>query len=422
MKHKGIIYLSLLMGMTLQQAKAESQDNSALNEKIIKLQQQIDYLMEQQNLNKNNSLDKVTDLTQNKTSNIEKPVTADQTKIKFYGNIRVDAAYDFEDSTRSIANKTGSIPLDNSNSTSKSLNVSAATSRVGVDIVKPTSKGDLVGKLEADFMGSGGDNGNGSVRVRHAYISLGNWLIGQTTSPFVNSDTAPSLVDFTGAMGTGTQRNIQIRYQHVVDAKQKLLVALEGGDVENKNVEGGSRLPALTMRYEFKNPNLLVQLHGMLHENRAIYNANEEQTKLAWGAGLGTKYKLSENDAIVFNYYHIAGDNRYMLYSKDNDAFYFDQNRMYLSEFDSVELGYMRKWNENLRSSLSAGSLVYKDSDFSENNLNQNKRLINASVNLFWTPVEKVDLGVEYTYGKREIFSDLDGKLSRINLLGRYNF
>ncbi len=109
------------------------------------------------------------------------------------------------------------------------------------------------------------------------------------TSPFVNSDTAPSLVDFTGAMGTGTQRNIQIRYQHIVDAKQKLLVALEGGDVENKNIEGGSRFPALTMRYEFKNPNLLVQLHGMLHENRAISNANEKQTKLAWGVGLGTK-------------------------------------------------------------------------------------------------------------------------------------
>ncbi|MDO7325352.1 DcaP family trimeric outer membrane transporter, partial [Acinetobacter baumannii] len=52
----------------------------------------------------------------------------------------------------------------------------------------------------------------------------------------------------------------------------------------------------------------------------------------------------------------------------------------------------------------------------------QNKRLINASVNLFWTPVEKVDLGVEYTYGKRETFSNLEGKLSRINLLGRYNF
>ncbi|MDR9736264.1 DcaP family trimeric outer membrane transporter, partial [Acinetobacter baumannii] len=36
MKYKGIISLSLLMSITLQQAKAESEDNSVLNEKIIK--------------------------------------------------------------------------------------------------------------------------------------------------------------------------------------------------------------------------------------------------------------------------------------------------------------------------------------------------------------------------------------------------
>jgi len=57
MKYKGIISLSLLMSITLQQAKAESEDNSALNEKIIKLQQQIDYLMERQNLNQNNGFE-----------------------------------------------------------------------------------------------------------------------------------------------------------------------------------------------------------------------------------------------------------------------------------------------------------------------------------------------------------------------------
>lgn len=84
MKYKGIISLSLLMSMTLQQAKAESEDNSALNEKIIKLQQQIDYLMERQNLNQNSGLNKVPELSQNKTSNTDKPVSAEQTKIKFY--------------------------------------------------------------------------------------------------------------------------------------------------------------------------------------------------------------------------------------------------------------------------------------------------------------------------------------------------
>lgn len=74
MKYKGIISLSLLMSITLQQAKAESEDNSALNEKIIKLQQQIDYLMERQNLNQNNGLNKAPELSSNKTSNTDKPV------------------------------------------------------------------------------------------------------------------------------------------------------------------------------------------------------------------------------------------------------------------------------------------------------------------------------------------------------------
>ncbi|MDF7864119.1 DcaP family trimeric outer membrane transporter, partial [Acinetobacter baumannii] len=82
MKYKGIISLSLLMSITLQQAKAESEDNSVLNEKIIKLQQQIDYLMERQNLNQNNRLNKAPELSPNKTSNTDKPVSADQTKIK----------------------------------------------------------------------------------------------------------------------------------------------------------------------------------------------------------------------------------------------------------------------------------------------------------------------------------------------------
>ncbi len=85
-------------------------------------------------------------------------------------------------------------------------------------------------------------------------------------------------------------QELSVIYRSVINtlliAKQKILVALEGGDVENKNVEGGSRFPALTMRYEFKNPNLLVQLHGMLHENRAISNANESKLNLLGGSGI----------------------------------------------------------------------------------------------------------------------------------------
>ena len=423
MNYKGIL-LSLSVVVPLQQINAETTDDVAiLNEKLAKMQQQIDFLTANQKLSEAKQPSIKTSENKANSVNNEKSTVIGQTKLKFYGNIRVDAAYDFKGSTHSIANKTGSVPLNESHPTHDSLNVSAATSRFGVEVSKPTALGELAGKLEADFMGSGGDNGNGSVRVRHAYFSLGNWLIGQTTSPFVNNETAPSLVDFTGAMGTGTQRNVQVRYQQLLTSKQKILVALEGGDIEHSNVEGGSRFPALTMRYDLKDQNYLIQLHGLLHEVRAITDTKDEKKELAWGLGLGTKYNITDKDALFLNYYHVVGDNHYMLYSKDNDAFYFDNNKLYLSEFDSAQLGYMHKWNKDFRSSFSVASLWYNDdSVFAEQNLDQNEKLVNASANLFWTPVEKVDFGIEYTYGKRTTFSNLEGNLSRVNFLARYNF
>ena len=173
-----------------------------------------------------------------------------QTQVKLYGNVRVDAAYDFKGTTGGINNKTGQVPLNNDNPTEDSLNVSAAPTRIGLDIARQTDLGELTGNIEADFWGDGTSNGDGNLRIRHAYASLGKWLAGQTTSPFVNTDTSPDLIDFTGPMGGGTQRNVQVRYTQPIDANQKVLVALEGGDVENGKTAGGSRFPALTARYD----------------------------------------------------------------------------------------------------------------------------------------------------------------------------
>ncbi|MFL9477594.1 DcaP family trimeric outer membrane transporter [Acinetobacter baumannii] len=107
MKYKGII-LSLAVIAPLQQINAETtEDVAVLNEKMAKMQQQIDFLTANQKLSSTNA-------TESKAINVnnEKSTVIGQTKLKFYGNIRVDAAYDFKGSTHSIANKTGSVPLN----------------------------------------------------------------------------------------------------------------------------------------------------------------------------------------------------------------------------------------------------------------------------------------------------------------------
>lgn len=357
-----------------------------------------------------------------------------QTQLKVYGNVRVDAAYDFDGTTSSTsyANSTGTVPLNKANATKGAMNVTAATSRLGVDVVRPTQYGDLIGKIEADFAGSDANNSNGSFRVRHAYMSLNKWLVGQTTSPFVNADTAPDLIDFTGPMGTGTQRNVQVRYTQPTYANQKLLVALEGGQItqEDNSTTGGKRFPALTARYDIATADKkgLLQLHAMGHENRVSSNDNNDEEKWGWGVGIGGKYQLTPQDAVMANYYHVKGDSRYMLYANQNNSSYTsslvngDYN-IYLNEFDTAQIGYQRKWAPQWRSTFSLAGMKFKDDNaYARNNQSYNKTLYNAIANLIWSPVNNVDLGAEYTYGQRKTFAGDKGDISRLNLMARYSF
>lgn len=385
-----------------------------------------------------------------------------QTQVKLYGSIRGDATYDFEGNpSPNINNNTNSVPLNSANATKNNLNVSAATTRFGFDFSRPTDLGELTGKIEADFAGgiaadssSRTTNGNGSLRVRHAYFSLGKWLVGQTTSPFVNTDTAPETVDFNGPMGYGSTRTVQVRYTQPIDANQKVLLAVEGGDVDNINsasattvfknsggavvqqttTSGGNRLPALTARYDYTTADKkgLVQVHGLVHENRISVNDDVDETKLGWGIGIGGKYSLTPADTLFANYYHVKGDNRYLLYG--NSAYVAYQNNataaanatdlsIYESEFNSGLIGYSHKWSPKVRSTLAAGAIWYKDDNaFAERAPTLNKQLYNVIVNSFYTPTKNVDLGVEYTYGQRKTFQDQEGDYSRLNLMAKYSF
>ncbi len=385
-----------------------------------------------------------------------------QTQVKLYGSIRGDATYDFEGNpSPNINNNTNSVPLNSANATKNNLNVSAATTRFGFDFSRPTDLGELTGKIEADFAGgiaadssSRTTNGNGSLRVRHAYFSLGKWLVGQTTSPFVNTDTAPETVDFNGPMGYGSTRTVQGRYTQPIDANQKVLLAVEGGDVDNINsasattvfknsggavvqqttTSGGNRLPALTARYDYTTADKkgLVQVHGLVHENRISVNDDVDETKLGWGIGVGGKYSLTPADTLFANYYHVKGDNRYLLYG--NSAYVAYQNNataaanatdlsIYESEFNSGLIGYSHKWSPKVRSTLAAGAIWYKDDNsFAERAPTLNKQLYNVIVNSFYTPTKNVDLGVEYTYGQRKTFQDQEGDYSRLNLMAKYSF
>ncbi|WP_407647852.1 DcaP family trimeric outer membrane transporter [Acinetobacter rathckeae] len=363
-----------------------------------------------------------------------------QTQLKISGNVRVDAMYDFEGSTASTAdvyNPTNKVPLNSANATKNALNVSAANSRLGVDLLRPTSYGDLKAKIEADFMSSTYTNGNGGFRVRHAFVELGKWTVGQTTSPFANNDTTPETVDGNGPIGQGSARAVQVRYTQPISKTQKVLVALEGGDVDaftgTAQTRGGSRLPQLTARYDIATADKkgLVQVHGLVRENRVSTNDSNDKESIGWGAGVGATYRLTSNDSIFANYTHVKGAGQgNMLYTNASYTAIANGTSFNIlpSELDAVNIGYGRKWNNEWRSNLILGGMLYNDDNayakaaVASKSTSLNKSVYNVIVNAIYTPVKSVDLGVEYTYGQRETFLSQKGDYSRLNLMAKYSF
>src|SRR5690606_1090819 len=95
----------------------------------------------------------------------------------------------------------------------------AKTTRIGLDFKTNVEGAEIGGKLESDFAGT-----NDSFRVRQAYLTYENWLIGQTQSTFL-SNHAPFMIDFSTNVGGGTTRLPMVRYGFDLTPATQLFLA-----------------------------------------------------------------------------------------------------------------------------------------------------------------------------------------------------
>jgi hypothetical protein len=74
-----------------------------------------------------------------------------------------------------------------------------------------------------------------------------------------------------------------------------------------------------------------------------------------------------------------------------------------------------------MRSSIFYAAETY-DNDASLTGPNANKASESWTLNLFYSPIPKLDIGAEYRWAKREIESGDDGTLNRFQLTSKYSF
>ena len=340
--------------------------------------------------------------------------------VNLYGFLRADAEYQFKGGD-GIFNRINKV--DKSPANEDRFYSTATVSRIGLDFTAPVTDANVGGKIEIDFRGTGD-----TVRIRHAYLNYNNWLVGQTTSSFLSTETQAEILDFNGALGIGTFRTPMVRYSDKIDANTQYFVGLEQGRADN-------RFPTLTGKLSHKladgagvvNARALIQeVRG--RENLVVidpvtkkeigYNAAYDDTKFGWGVGLGANYKLSPQLVLNADYSHVKGDNKYLLYTDTSYSTNTAKDNIDLTEFNAVSVGATYKINPKLRSTLGYGAIFYDNAP----NL-QNDKLQQGWLNVMYNPTKPVTFGAEYIYGERELGNGTTaGRDSRIGMLAKYDF
>ncbi|WP_180096635.1 MULTISPECIES: DcaP family trimeric outer membrane transporter [unclassified Acinetobacter] len=366
-----------------------------------------------------------------------KPVMkiASGAEFNLYGNIRADASYQAEGgSSARMYNQINTVPLEGVGERSDEFKSTLSATRLGMDFKAPVGAGDkaLSGKIEVDFLG--GDKFD-NLRIRHAYMSYANWLIGQTWSNFAVPDYLPETVDALAYAGGSIKRTPQVRYTSTFSPATNLVLAVE--DPKDATITGiKQRLPALTARLNHKfADNLSVSARAMGNEKRV--NEDEE---MAWGVGLGAKYDIVPGTTLKADYYHVKGDSSFI--SNANTGVITAVNGDLLqSEFDSISVGLTQQFNDKLRGTLGYGYMSFDDdqrytdaliastpADAAQSNATRaNKDLWQAWANVFYSPTKPLSFGLEYVYGERTALAPATngsdkGEDNRINAVAIYNF
>jgi len=342
-------------------------------------------------------------------------------EVNLYGYIRADASYQAKGASTMYNNISG-VPLENTPEESAQkdqLHSTVNVTRFGLNFKTPTAAGEVGGKLEMDFFGG---TTRDQFRIRHAYITLDQWLIGQTWSTFIAPEYYPETVDAGTFVGSALLRSPMLRYSDNLSAKTSFAVAIEDPKyTATSDPDNEMRLPALVGRlnHKFDNGSLLSGRTFMAEKKTSHDN------EWAWGVGLGGKYQLSPQTFLKADYYHVKGDGRFLLWA-NNSYVIDDKNNIQSNEFDTISAGITHQFNSQLRSTLGYGYMKAKDdnsfAEIQKTNITQNKELWQGWMNAMYNPYKPITFGVEYVYGERETFDGRNGIDNRVNMMASYDF
>ncbi|HET9553093.1 MAG TPA: DcaP family trimeric outer membrane transporter [Anaeromyxobacteraceae bacterium] len=365
-----------------------------------------------------------------------------ESTIKFYGYTQLDTTLDFSGRVADYEDADWAtilplVPANDSPYAKKAkpqLYLTARTSRFGIQTTTPTKLGNVGVRLEGDFNGPNGfqsETFTNSVlfRLRHAYGTVGNLLVGQTWTTFLDFGAAPDTVDFNGPGTLALVRNPMIRYTIPLGSGMNLALAAENrrGPQFSANDGRYQTLPDLHANFSWNgdkgtfSARLVTQ---RLNNFDAAANTTKSAQSVAFGVSGSAKVG---GDTVLAQFAGGPGVGRYLLNAITTPFFDFNAaGDMKLWSVYGAHAAYTHVWNPEFRSTAVVAYTFVVDPKIdgvvADNGVQ--KEFTQVFANTFWSFAKNAEFGVEYAWGQWKSFGPnaVKGDQNRVNASFHYNF
>jgi hypothetical protein len=377
--------------------------------------------------------------------------SSNQLTADVYGFVMADAIYDFkrvdpdwQDTLRvtTIPTQSGAYGNDGD------FVFSVRQSRLGI---KGNYGPDVTYKLEGELFGVGSDQGQTTLRVRHAWATYKNFGMGQTWSNFMDIDIFPNTIDYWGPTGMVFYRNKQARYTFPMGADEFSVgiedpsTALSVGrfrDTNNCNLpnpapdcesvdstaeelfQSYNDLPDLAARYRGNGDFGHYQVAGIVRKlGYERLDTGSKDYEVGWGVNTSAGLKTWGSDVLKLQLVYGEGIGNYM-----NDGgldIAPDSADILRAGAETVPITgistyYDHFWSDKWSTSV-GWSMIDLDTTDGQS-ASEFKRGQIAQINLLHYPRDHVMLGTEFIWGEREDISGDTGSDYRIQFTLKVDF
>jgi hypothetical protein len=374
-------------------------------------------------------------------------VPGTETTIKFNGFIETTLFYQFSGGAERLASACDyyqcapSIALKGTTTPAQTA-MTSAYSRFGVQTSTPSAVGQVGTRFEVDaakgyqLIGAS-DTHSSSIRIRHAYGTVGDWfLMGQTWSTFGDLAAFPDQIDENPFFNLAALRAPMIRLSAPV-GPTKFTVALEDPYATSAGVPTPYwQVPDLIARFDVPAGNASFSVRGVLKQYK-----NATASTVGGGAAASAALKFGA-DSLVVDVSGGPGLGTYQYGTTTNVNVDAGQDAIQsgtsfkLWKTYGASVGFTHVWSAAVRSNLMGSGLWTSDDNTIKNAINAavaagalkspygdyNKEVYSGSFNTVWAPAKTFWLGAEFYYNYRKTFAGDHGDEFRGELVSHFDF